>query len=95
MTDVSTTCAKLSSESRDRFFDITKIDHLTRGYAYVVETSVANNSPSKDCSQPDNHFRSEYVTPGFKLFSNSVKFGGTYPLNSNLRDVLHHPLLEQ
>ena len=37
--------------------------------AQVVETSVANNSPSKDSNHPDDHFQSMYATPGFKAFS--------------------------
>ena len=34
------------------------IDHLTlkMTFALVVETSVANNSPSQDSSHPDDHF---------------------------------------
>ena len=36
--------------------------------AQVVETSVTNNSPSQDSTQPDL-FPSRYVTPGFKPFS--------------------------
>ena len=35
----------------------------------VVETSVTNNSPSKDSNHPDDVFQSRYVTPGFKPFS--------------------------
>ena len=35
----------------------------------VVETSVANNSPSQDSNYPDDHFQSRYVSPGFKPFS--------------------------
>ena len=44
------------------------IGHLTlkMTFALVVETSVANNSPSQDSSHPDDHFQSRYVTPGFK-----------------------------
>ena len=37
--------------------------------AQVVETSVANNSPSQDSNHPDDLFQSRYVTPGFKPFS--------------------------
>ena len=37
--------------------------------ARVVETSVANNSPSQASNRPDGHFQSRYVTPGFKPFS--------------------------
>ena len=37
--------------------------------AQVVETSVANNSPSQDSNHPDDHFQPRYVTPGFKPFS--------------------------
>ena len=37
--------------------------------AQVVETLVANNSPSQDSNHPDDHFQSRYVTPGFKPFS--------------------------
>ena len=32
----------------------------------VVETFVANNSPSQDSNHPDDLFQSRYVTPGFK-----------------------------
>ena len=40
-----------------------KINHLTRkmASAQVVETSVANNSPSQDFSHPDDHFQSRYI----------------------------------
>ena len=34
--------------------------------AKVVETPVANNSPSQDSNHPDDLFQSRYVTPGFK-----------------------------
>ena len=34
----------------------------------VVETSVPNNSPSRDSNLPDDLFKSRYVTLGFKLF---------------------------
>ena len=37
--------------------------------AQIVETSVANNSPSQDSNHPDDLFQSRYVTPGFKSFS--------------------------
>ena len=37
--------------------------------AQLVETSVANNSPSQDSNHPDDLFQSRYVTPGFKTFS--------------------------
>ena len=37
--------------------------------AQVVETSVANNSPSQNSNHPDDLFQSRYVTPGFKPFS--------------------------
>ena len=43
--------------------------------AQVVETSVANNSPSQDSNHPDDLFRSRYVTPGFKPFSYLPKTG--------------------
>ena len=45
--------------------------HLTlkMASAQVVETSVANNSPSQDSNHPDDLFQSRYVTPGFKPFS--------------------------
>ena len=36
--------------------------------AQVVETSVANNSPSGDPSHPVDHFQSRYVTPWFNHF---------------------------
>ena len=39
--------------------------------AQVVETSVANNSPSQDFTHPDALFQSRYVTPGFKPVSYS------------------------
>ena len=35
----------------------------------VVGASVASNSPSQDSNLSDDHFRSSYVTPGFKPFS--------------------------
>ena len=38
-------------------------------FKQVVETSVANNNPSRDSNHPDNHFQSRYVPPGFKPFS--------------------------
>ena len=46
-------------------------NHLTlkMASAPVVETSVANDSPSQDSSHPDDHFQSRHVTPGFKPFS--------------------------
>ena len=37
--------------------------------AQVVETSVTNNSPSRDSYHPDDLFQSRHVTPGFKPFS--------------------------
>ena len=37
--------------------------------AQVVETSVTNNSPSKDSNHPDDLCQSRYVTPRFKPFS--------------------------
>ena len=45
--------------------------HLTLKMAstQVVETSVANSSPSQDSNYPDDLFQSRYVTPGFKPFS--------------------------
>ena len=48
----------------------TKRDHFTLKMAStrVVETSVANNSPSQDSSHIDDHFQSSYVTPRFKHF---------------------------
>ena len=48
------------------------IDHLTlkMASALVVETSVANNSPSEDSTHLDDHFQSRYVTPGFKPLFN-------------------------
>ena len=42
---------------------------LKMASAQVVETSVANNSPSQDSNHPDDLFQSRYVTPGFKPFS--------------------------
>ena len=47
--------------------------------ALVVETSVANNSPSQDFNYPDDVFQSRYVTPGFKAF-----FYSTFPITSAL-----------
>ena len=32
----------------------------------VVETAVANKSPSQDSNHPDDLFQTRYVTPGFK-----------------------------
>ena len=52
---------KPSSESSDLT--------LKMASAQVVETSVANKSPSLDSSHPDYHFQSRHVTPGFKPFS--------------------------
>ena len=37
--------------------------------AQVVKMSVANIRPSQDSNHPDDHFKSRYVTPGFKPFS--------------------------
>ena len=37
--------------------------------AQILETSVANNSPSQNSNHPDDLFQSRYVTPGFKPFS--------------------------
>ena len=37
--------------------------------AQVVETSLANNSPSQDSNHPDDRFQPRYVAPGFKLFA--------------------------
>ena len=37
--------------------------------AQVVETSVANSSPSQDSNPPDDLFQSRYVTPRLKPFS--------------------------
>ena len=42
---------------------------LTMASAQVVETSIANNSTSRDSNHPDDLFQSRYVTPGFKPFS--------------------------
>ena len=56
MTDVSTTCAEA-------------IFRVKMASAQVVETSVTNNSPSKDSNHPDDLFQRRYVTPGFKPFS--------------------------
>ena len=38
----------------------------------VVETSVTNNSLSKNYSHPDDHTRQTTDTPGFKPFTNSL-----------------------
>ena len=54
-------------------FQLTRIDHLTLKVttAQIVQTSVANNSPSQDSSHPDDHSQSWYVTPGFlKIYLN-------------------------
>ena len=68
--------ATLSTDQSNRSagclnFQLTKNEHLTlkMASAQVVETSVANNSPSEDSSHPDDHLRSRYVTPGYKTFS--------------------------
>ena len=37
--------------------------------AQVVETSVANNTQSRDSNNPDDLFESRYVTPALKPFS--------------------------
>ena len=44
-------------------------NQLSYASAQVVETSVNNNSPSRDSNHPDDLFQSRYVTPGFKPFS--------------------------
>ena len=61
-TDVSTTCVVAIFRVKS---------HLTLkiASAYVVKTSVANNSPSQDSNHSDDLFQSRYVTPGFKPFS--------------------------
>lgn len=48
--------------------------HLTLkiASAQVVETLVANNSPSEDSKHSDGHFQVMYVTPGFKYIFNSI-----------------------
>ena len=48
----------IKSLTRFLNFRLTKIDHLTlkMASAQVVETSVADNSPSQDSSHPDGHF---------------------------------------
>ena len=45
--------------------------HLTlkMASAQVVETSVADESPSQDANHPDHHCQLRYVTPGLKPFS--------------------------
>ena len=40
--------------------------------AQVVETSVANDSPPQDYSQPDGHFQSRYALKS-QLFSLAVQ----------------------
>ena len=50
--------------------------------AQVIETSVANNSPSQDSNHPDDDFQSRYVTPGFKSFSYIVVL-----IRSNVRKL--------
>ena len=52
-------------------FQLTKNEQLSLKMAsvQVVETSVANNSPSGNSSHPDDHFQSRYVTLWFKPFS--------------------------
>ena len=37
--------------------------------AQVVETTVANNSPSQDCNHTGDLVQSRYVAPGMKPFS--------------------------
>ena len=46
---------------------------LTMASAQVVETSVANNSPSQDSTHQDDLFQSRYVTPELKPFSYSKR----------------------
>ena len=50
---------------------VTGMIFLKMASAQVVETSVANNSPSQDSNHPDDHFQLSYVTAGFKLVSYS------------------------
>ena len=60
-TDVLTTCVVVIFRVKS---------HLTLkiASAYVVKTSIANNSPSQDSNHSDDLFQSRYVTPGFKPF---------------------------
>ena len=57
----------------------------------VVETSVANNSPSQDSSHPDDHFQSRYVTPGFKPFSYKQILHGAKRVGHECDVVACHP----
>ena len=66
-TDVSTTCAEA-------------IFRVKMASALVVETSVANNSPSQDSSHTDDLFQCGHVTPGFKPFSYDSKLFSISPL---------------
>ena len=58
LTDIS----GLAVKAFDRL-NRSKIDHLTLKMAslVVVETSVANRSPSQECSHPDDHFQPRYI----------------------------------
>ena len=50
--------------------------------AQVVETSVANHSPSQDSSHADDHFQSRYVTSNGELYR--FWYGSIYPIDRNL-----------
>ena len=56
---------------RHKYHHLTKTLHLTLKMttAQLVETSVTNNSLSKDYPQPDDHTRQTFDTPRFKPFT--------------------------
>ena len=64
-TDVSTTCAEPTFRIKS------SITTLKMTSAQVVKKSVAIQSPSQCFSNPNDHFQSRYVAPGFKPFSYS------------------------
>ena len=64
-----------------RFYPET-IFRVKMASAPVVETSVANNSPSRDFSHADDHFQSKYVTSNGELYR--FWYGSTYPIDRNL-----------
>ena len=53
--------------------------------AQVVETSVANNSPSQDSNHPDDHFQSKYYYFNHYYVELSTRFfpGEKYPIKSH------------
>jgi len=54
-------------------------------HCQVVKTSVANNSPSQDCSHPDDHFQSRQIQYSLALENNEGSFSIMH--NSELKDV--------